>query len=60
MIKTINFMYTSIKLKRERQKKFGIFSEPYKVVLEKKMSNSHENFGMIINRNWPSHILNIL
>ena len=53
-------MYTSIKLKRERQKKFGIFSEPYKVVLEKKMSNSHENFGMIINRNWPSHILNIL
>ena len=58
MIKTINFVYISIKLKR--QKKFGIFSEPYKVVLEKKMSSSHKNFGMIINGNWPSHILNIL
>ena len=60
MIKTINFMFTSIKLKKETQNKYGIFSEPYKVFLKKKMSSSHENFGMIINGNWPSHILNIL
>ena len=46
--------------KKERQKSMEFFSQPYKVLLKKKMSNSHENFGMIIKGNWPSHILSIL